>query len=1007
MGKYRINFNKKNEDIINWDEATRVLIIKDTGKVTFILEPVMANDTDGNKAANDFKFDMFDTKTKASYSFFKVDKKGVEVPKSRDTVYHGSEYTVKGKPGYKEAVLWVEFFEEKAIFRGGKQSKESHDLGLYLVFQRPDPIIEKVTWIDPKSKKPVTKKSLGQYVILRIKAKYLEQETIRISLWEYDGSIKSFVTQISGKAKMVYAHEGYKGGSGYTYKQVSNEAIDPETGEKWKGTEMTMDLGFAINHHVIEEKLTKNGDLDFLIHLNPNWVQDRKGKDNMSDKVNDSNAGLLDFNIELCVKIEHPKLPNYEVKSSSSGAIEGLFYGKFLNVDQDVVAEEIPLEASKMVAAVVQNDNAFEAKGNQVCKFNFIEIIQGKRSLVLFEETKKGTVPSNIKPFEIIAGPDKNKKKVTINLVNKNNKAETQVTLCKDVAQQNTTGAIHKDNLWKILATPEALFDKKTQKEADTKSRFSLSSNGSIGVGNNKITSGSVFNFDIGEFEKLSETQTELSFNARYIYNTEPLSLLGVPVSPLFRYFWLGGNLKPNIYKFYLQSCRYQKQVLIQTYPDIAWELSLNFNNNTTSKAFGSGKVYNKKSRAAKWNPKEEKWIAIGDKWVGFALDAKFDSEEKCNISLTNDFAKRIEGALTKINQIGDLLNGKINNSEGKDVEGYDAPTHKDREKLKNAKGQLEKQNKKEVEERKKTAKELTTLKNDFKANKEALKKHPKGSSGYKDAKSRNKTLSRKMDKRAAKHGVGSLTRKIVGVDIVKPSLSLGLGWKRQSITDKDFKHLHHTSAVVFEGFIKATPFIGASIYLDFLALAQRAHPVALAVIAAADLTLALIGSGSKITCELRLTGTVGGELKGFLNTATGKNTFNETNKGDVAKITSSLKAAVKIQIDIKGKKDLVFVAAEASVTAKLEAEASMKADVKLGADDRGWYLHAGYQFMGLEIKGGIKVKIETKTKEGEWGEGEIKKETESVGAIDQEFSFKWIAIPADKKMTMADKVYF
>ncbi len=513
MDRFRIIYSSKN--VIDWNPESRTLVIEDTGKVEFYIETISPTDTDAEDLIKNYKFDFFDAVNGSNYSFFKVDKKGNKIPGTTTDVYNGKRYTIKAKPGYKGDLFWVEFFDERSKFSESRNNLNTHVLGMFLKFDRPKPIIEKVEWLDPTTKKVVTEKSLGQYAILRIMAKNLEQETIRISLWEYDGDKKSIETKISGKPNHVYAHVGYKGGSGYTYSQISREDIDPKTGEKWKGTVASMDFGFSIDHDVMKEKLNKDGALDILVHLNPAWIQDRDGKDNMADNSGDK---VWFSDLEIRVKIDHPRLPVYDDTLSTSGSKSGLYYGK-LDVNKKVVTEAIPLEASKMVAAIVQNDSEMEAKGYEPCKFTYIKLSEGGRKSVLFKEA--AMVATSLNDFKVLVGSkEKGTKTITIDLDDTDEKdPKKKLVVCKDVKGSDPNNP-HKNNTF------------------DT------------------------HNFDEKYVKTKKDNQLVLA-----VYAEIP----DVPTA--LKNAWLP-NIEPIPLKVLVQTCRYQRWVNIACYPDLQYEIS-------------------------------------------------------------------------------------------------------------------------------------------------------------------------------------------------------------------------------------------------------------------------------------------------------------------------------------------------------------------------------------------------------------------------------------------------
>ncbi|MEP0214889.1 MAG: hypothetical protein ABJD66_16845, partial [Cellulophaga sp.] len=294
---------------------------------------------------------------------------------------------------------------------------------------------------------------------------------------------------------------------------------------KWKGTVDTMDLGFSLNHDVMKEKLNKDGSLDILVHLNPAWIQDREGKDNMNDDwVNDTWSDL-----KLCIKIEHPRLPNYVKKGAKdketgeraySGTIFGLFYGKYLNVKKDVLTEDMPLEASKTVAAIIQNDSAMEAKGTELCKFTYVSVTeQGKKPIVLFKEA--AMVPTQLHSFKVLIGTkEKGSKTITIDLDDPKEKdLKKKTTVCPDVRALDRNNT-HKDNTFNTEKI-DAKFIKK-------------------------------------------QTDNQLMLEA---YAEKP----DIPTA--LKNAWLP-NIEPIPLKVLAQTCRYQRWINIQGYPDLSYELS-------------------------------------------------------------------------------------------------------------------------------------------------------------------------------------------------------------------------------------------------------------------------------------------------------------------------------------------------------------------------------------------------------------------------------------------------
>ena len=238
------------------------------------------------------------------------------------------------------------------------------------------------------------------------------------------------------------------------------------------------------------------------------------------------------------------------------------------------------------------------------------------------------------------------------------------------------------------------------------------------------------------------------------------------------------------------------------------------------------------------------------------------------------------------------------------------------------------------------------------------------GTKDRKDAQRKLEQLQRRGDNRFA-----DLKRTAIGFDIIWPGLEGTFSWKLVNTNNNQEEKYRNKVGLLLTGSIECAPLIGASIYLDFLALVQRAHPIAFAIVAIADLSLSLLGDGSKIVCELRATGTIGGKLEGFINTLTKENSFNKkdrtANGVDAATVTGELKVSLKVQIKIAAKKNLVFVSVEGSVSADLEATAAWKSRLEIDSDKQGFFANVYGNFDGLVVKGSAKVSVKVKGSKG------------------------------------------
>lgn len=225
------------------------------------------------------------------------------------------------------------------------------------------------------------------------------------------------------------------------------------------------------------------------------------------------------------------------------------------------------------------------------------------------------------------------------------------------------------------------------------------------------------------------------------------------------------------------------------------------------------------------------------------------------------------------------------------------------------------------------------------------------------------------MDSRADRLNIKGLKRSVFKLEIQWPEIEAEFNWCRENIQKKG--EYYNQTGVVLSGAIELNPLIGLKATLDFLALAQRAHPAALALIAAADLTMALIGDGSKITCELSASGSFGGKIQGFLNTKTKENSFNKNdrqgNDKELAELKCDLEFKLKIAINIELEKKAFFIKVTLGAKAKGEATAKWTGRAPIDADDYGWYIAPELTFQGLEILLEVEVKAERGGRDDQW----------------------------------------
>jgi len=606
------------------------------------------------------------------------------------------------------------------------------------------------------------------------------------------------------------------------------------------------------------------------------------------------------------------------------------------------------------------------------CGYNKFEVGDGTRTIDLLED--KSIPPLNL--FELVAGPLNNTHDITIDL-------DTDTTECSFDGTLND----HEKHVLSLIDYPEKKIEKDA-KEEEEKSSTSFDSKLKVQIGGDKanVSHEQLIAFK-GKLEKYTADgdDKQLKFKARYIYNYTPINLAGIPVHPIFRYFWLGNGVPTNTYMVKSNTCRYQQAVSIKTYPDVGWSLKLSYTNSTVERELWGNQRY-ANTKKAKFKREPQKWIPAGEgKSIGISLGAKWDDENEYDA--TADITKQVKALTESLGAIGKFVNSVFLGDENKKEGKYKEPDAEHKEALESVADKKDQKEKRELEQ---TKDQLNAAKTRHRASVTDRDR----ARAQKDIDS----LQRRMDRQSKEYDL-KLTRSIGSISIQWPQLEAQFEWSLENISQRG--PFYNQTGVVLQGVLELTPLIGITATLDFLALAQRAHPVALAVIAAADITLAIIGDGSKITCELSATGTFGGKLQGFLNTKTGENSFNKddrnANDKQVAELKCDLEFKLKIAIELNIEKKKFFV--KVIVTGKLGAEATAKwtAKAPIDTDDYGWYLAPEITFEGLEIKGEASFSGQVSSRDGK----------SKYGSVESTNEFTWQAIDAWKEPKKWGKFYF
>jgi len=617
-------------------------------------------------------------------------------------------------------------------------------------------------------------------------------------------------------------------------------------------------------------------------------------------------------------------------------AKEEEFTDAFINV-QGVAKEESALTFSGNNPVVVDYIPT-EIGTYHACKYTGITLLIPEKDevsqkdivkdVILYEQN--GTY-RNMREFEIVVGEVKNTKKISIRLDNLE-------TLESDCSQPQ--GQKHKGNVMKMVGYPESSIGNSKPGAVVEKSKWSSTwKHGFEGFGLGKAEEHAS---STGEnaLEILNSTDALFEFNARYIYNKQQLNLAGLAIHWIFRYFWIGKNVLIQPYVVVARTCRHQREIKIFTYPDVSWEIALEFKSSRSKK-----KATYTPLPAPPTPPIKFK---LGLEWeISLALHAKWDDGEKLDLAedLKDNILKKIKTFTAIADMVKSIFNGEQNNSTSEHTQ----PNAAARERLKEARKTFGTEQDEAAQKRA----DLLRVKQQVNDNKDKIKASSgdKSSDEYKDARDEQKGLF---------EGVSDLKRSVVGFDVEWPEIALAFSWCRVNTNAKQRQDLRNQTGILLSGTVEAKPLIGLSAYLDFLALIQRAHPIALAVIAAVDLSMKLIGDGSKIVCELRAKGTIGGKLEGFFNTVTKENSFNKVDQANngkpLATINGDLEFTLLVQIKIEVRKDYVLVQVQGSVEASLEAKAKFSGRGTVGYDDKGFYTQYYGNFAGLEVVGKAKI---------------------------------------------------
>lgn len=647
------------------------------------------------------------------------------------------------------------------------------------------------------------------------------------------------------------------------------------------------------------------------------------------------------------------------------------FHARFLRIKKEQVTNAVEPSTNNTPLKIGGTETNF--LNYESCGYSSIKIKNNERVKKIFNIKSSGKIDD----FEVVSGTIFTQK-IEILL---DDKATTKGCVYKDKINFNT----HKNYIFDITEYPEEGISKLN--ENNQLSKYSTKSENKIKIGKD-VTSEKVkhmFYYDDINLKIIQNTDSSIIFLSRFIYDTKPV-LAVLPY--ILRYFWLGEDAITCNYNIKILSCKYGSQnVKIIVFPDVRWSLRIDYKNLSSeyvksSKEFGSTQKY-KDTKAAKFKREPTKWIDVGNRKFGINLKAKFNNKpseyqldgNKTTSGVRNDGEEwditqnifdKFQQMIKPINSIKEFMEKVMDGKDNKAGNG-DQPSEDNKAAL----NKVAKNNKRDVE--------LEKMKHNFESNAEKLNSYTRGSKEYIEAVKQNQSLQRKMDSRAQSLGV-KLMRAPISFEVYWPEFGLEFDWSRVAIKNPGHESKFNKTGVFLEGVIEAKPLIGAKIALDFLALAQRGHPLALALIAAADIAMALIGDGSKITLEFSFQGILSGKIQGFLNTETGENTFNgskvrEANKKAVSELSAEFIAKITASVKLSMSKRSIFIVVNVDLELSLEAEAKFYTKTRIDFDDKGFYFLPEFAFEGVQLKGKANIDAKVGDSSNTWISGSSKNE--------------------------------
>jgi hypothetical protein len=234
--------------------------------------------------------------------------------------------------------------------------------------------------------------------------------------------------------------------------------------------------------------------------------------------------------------------------------------------------------------------------------------------------------------------------------------------------------------------------------------------------------------------------------------------------------------------------------------------------------------------------------------------------------------------------------------------------------------------------------------------------------------------------------------RPLLSVDVIPPSLAILGSWYAENPKDVNISEV----GIVGEIEVHSKPLIGAEVTMDFLALAQKAHPIARGIITLIDVGAA-IGVAPEINVDLIVSGQLEIEGKFRFNTASKTTNFNQNSLSKDAEDDSPLTVSgifdFKLSASFKFSKKYssVFLGTISGyVQASVEVSTGFTLSGAIKADDDGIYIDPLLTFHGIKVKATIAAGYVVENSDGgEYSSGEKSKEVELILIHEYEGSFE------------------